>query len=137
MILGIGILVLFVILKVSGDSAQIKLVNEGYTSPSYKKLQFIWHSSGSAIQVCLFILVLSKYVSSPELLVRYFMIAQTIYWIVFDAILNIVRGKPLFYVGKTDIIDKLLRRVSNYFKSSPELTTIIIKLIVLSITLII
>lgn len=40
----------------------------------------------------------------------------TIYWIVFDITLNIFRGLPLLYVGKTSYIDKKLGKYIYIFK---------------------
>lgn len=54
------------------------------------------------------------------------------YFLVFDMILNWVRGKGLLYVGKTDLIDKGFQEIAKLVNIPVEHCAILIKGIILS-----
>ena len=67
-----------------------------------------FHVSQAILRVFTFVgLLLFTAVGFNELLFVLFQLL-TIYWIVFDAFLNIFRGKNVFYIGNTSYIDKKL-----------------------------
>ncbi len=63
--------------------------------------------------------------------VAIFILGCSIFWLLFELILNTLRGKPLLYVGYTAFTDKLIRRIF----PKPEIPLFTVKILILCLTI--
>ena len=70
-----------------------------------EKYSRIWHSIGFMVRA---LLCATLYLQAGLLLAS---IAAFVCWLPYNIIINIINRWPVFYVGKTSMIDKLIRRL--------------------------
>ena len=56
-----------------------------------------------------------------------FIFCASVFWILFELLLNMFRGKPLLYVGQTAWIDRQIHKI---FKDRAEIGLLVIKLVI-------
>jgi hypothetical protein len=116
-----------VVAKAIHDNSMIRLRDK-----ESKEDQLKVHGAGAyLIAFCLFCLTFTGL--NWESLENFFFLAS-LFWLFFDYTLNIFRGKPLLYVGYTDVIDKSIRHVSLKIKTKPETTGLLLKALTVSIS---
>lgn len=81
------------------------LVIQWYITKDQKYSKY-WHGVGFVIRALL--VAITFLVSSSWLMVAITAFAS---WIPYNMIINAVMGKPLLYVGKTAVIDRMIRRL--------------------------
>ena len=67
-----------------------------------------FHKSQAVLRVYTFIGILAIPSMEPLMILSGLFQSLTIYWIVFDLALNLLRGKDFLYIGKTAWLDKTL-----------------------------
>ena len=70
-----------------------------------EKYSRIWHGIGFMVRA---LLCATLYLQAGLLLAS---IAAFVCWLPYNIIINVVNRWPIFYVGKTSIIDKLIRKI--------------------------
>lgn len=133
--ISIGLIILFfltVVLAAFNNAAQIRLRDKESIMD-----QNIWHFTSSALRgIITLVIVYSCFGCSGET-VKLWILTQLFWWVFFDGLLNLLRGRSILYVGQTDIIDKTIRKIAKVFHLGSEITSILLKLICILITIII
>ena len=70
-----------------------------------EKFSKVWHGIGFMVRA---LLCATLYLQAGLLLAS---IAAFVCWLPYNIIINIINRWPVFYVGKTSMIDKLIRRL--------------------------
>lgn len=131
----VGLIILFFLcvgLAAFNNAAQIRLMTK-----QTSKDQNIWHITSAAIRGVLTLVILYQAFDCSIHTVKLWILTQLFWWIFFDELLNLLRGRMILYVGYTDVVDKSIRAIAGKLKLAPELTGILIKLICVILTLLI
>ncbi len=126
----ITVIVASVILAKAGmDYHQIKLRDQESV-----KSQFWIHLFGAyLIALPLYLLSIIVTISVGWNQFTWFLAFLGIYFLIFDYTLNIIRNKPLLYIGKTDVVDQTFQWIARRTSIPVEQVALLLKVLTLSI----
>jgi hypothetical protein len=100
-----------------------------------KKDQMLVHVFGSYFVLLPVMLFSIIYWGMTFMAFKFTLVSLAIYWIVFELILNKLRGLPLLTIGKTWIVDVWVRKMAEKTECDDERLLVAIKLLLLAICL--
>lgn len=113
-------LIAWAVLAAFREHYAIKLFDCAYSQSNYRLLKKRWYLFGALTRALLTVLIACLWhgpTVDALLLMAYITVT---WWIYFDATLNLLRGKPFFYVGQEAAVDRVLLRAAEQFRATPE-----------------